>query len=217
MKLNNSNKIKFLTSLLMLKILILISFNSYSQNFNNKSNQKNFYEAEFIIGEEKQLEGVLLTGLKIKLDKGWKIYWKNPGDAGLPPEINWDNVKNIKHLELLYPAPKRFDFFGIDTFGYEKYVILPIKIYKNDINKPIEGILELNAQICNKICVPINKKININSLSKIHLRKSYTKEINRFLNLVPFENDNKKFYFEKISLNENRLKILFKILLILKT
>ena len=28
-------------------------------------------------------------GLYFKLEPGWHVYWKNPGDAGLPPNIHW--------------------------------------------------------------------------------------------------------------------------------
>ena len=29
------------------------------------------------------------AGLYFKLEPGWHIYWKNPGDAGEPPHIQW--------------------------------------------------------------------------------------------------------------------------------
>ena len=28
-------------------------------------------------------------GLEFRLEPGWKIYWRSPGDAGLPPTIDW--------------------------------------------------------------------------------------------------------------------------------
>ena len=33
--------------------------------------------------------GVLLGGIAIQLQDGWKTYWRNPGDSGLPTEIAW--------------------------------------------------------------------------------------------------------------------------------
>ena len=29
----------------------------------------------------------LRLGLHFRLEPGWKIYWRSPGDAGLPPKI----------------------------------------------------------------------------------------------------------------------------------
>ncbi|MDB2584475.1 protein-disulfide reductase DsbD family protein, partial [Alphaproteobacteria bacterium] len=56
-----------------------------------------------------------LLGLEVKLSPKWKIYWRNPGDAGLPPEISWKNTKNVSAVNLLFPTPQRFSFFDIET------------------------------------------------------------------------------------------------------
>ena len=39
--------------------------------------------------------------------------------AGLPPKLNWNNVSNINKVSLLFPAPMKFEFFDIKTFGYD--------------------------------------------------------------------------------------------------
>ena len=38
-------------------------------------------------------------GLEFKLKDGWKIYWRNAGDAGYPPEIQIKNSKNLSKIE----------------------------------------------------------------------------------------------------------------------
>ena len=30
------------------------------------------------------------VGLRLQLATGWHTYWQNPGDAGVPPELNFD-------------------------------------------------------------------------------------------------------------------------------
>ena len=112
--------------------------------------------ARMIAGVEDNQQGILLYGLKLKLKKGWKIYWRNPGEAGLPPKIKLRNTKNFKKVELLFPSPRRFNFFGIETFRYENEIIFPVKIYKNFFTEPLNGILQFNAQICNNICIHLN-------------------------------------------------------------
>ncbi|MEM1389908.1 MAG: thiol:disulfide interchange protein, partial [Pseudomonadota bacterium] len=32
-------------------------------------------------------------GLSFEMQDKWHIYWKNPGDAGLPPEIRWPDSR----------------------------------------------------------------------------------------------------------------------------
>ena len=39
-------------------------------------------------------------GLEFELKDDWKIYWRNPGDAGYPPEIDFGNSKNLSEIEL---------------------------------------------------------------------------------------------------------------------
>jgi len=53
-------------------------------------------------GGEARIEGRLLVhpddrtgpavrlGLLLDLDPGWHVYWRTPGDVGLPTEVDWD-------------------------------------------------------------------------------------------------------------------------------
>ena len=52
-------------------------------------------------------------GVQFKLKPGWKIYWRSPGDAGLPPKVTWDRSENVKDLVVDWPAPKRFSVLGL--------------------------------------------------------------------------------------------------------
>ncbi|MEL6387628.1 MAG: hypothetical protein AAFR00_09775, partial [Pseudomonadota bacterium] len=33
----------------------------------------------------------IYLGLNLELDEGWHVYWRNPGDAGLPPVLVWED------------------------------------------------------------------------------------------------------------------------------
>src|SRR5687767_14969805 len=30
------------------------------------------------------------VGVHFRMDPGWHVYWKNPGDSGLATEVSWD-------------------------------------------------------------------------------------------------------------------------------
>src|SRR3569833_1760696 len=47
------------------------------------------------------------AGLYFKLESGWHVYWKNPGDAGEPPRIKWTLPQGITAGAIQYPIPKR--------------------------------------------------------------------------------------------------------------
>ena len=76
-------------------------------------------------------------GLEFELKDDWKIYWRNPGDAGYPPEIDFVNNENLSELKLFWPAPKRFVFEDMQNFGYEKKIIFPITAILKVPGKPL--------------------------------------------------------------------------------
>ena len=47
--------------------------------------------------------------LDIDLKPGWKTYWRDPGDAGVPPLLDVSASTNIAAAEFDFPAPKRHD------------------------------------------------------------------------------------------------------------
>ena len=189
-------------------VIILVPIFAYSKNINssndNFSNDLNAnISSKIFFSKHNEENKPLLGGLKINLKPGWKIYWKNPGEAGLPPELDWSDVKNIKKVEFLFPAPKRFNFFGIETFGYTNQVVFPIKILKINNKKPVKGVLKFNAQICNKVCIPIERSFQINS----NINVGDSSEIKKFLLKVPYQNIIDKKFFYKISVLNGDLKL----------
>ncbi|MEP1030151.1 MAG: protein-disulfide reductase DsbD domain-containing protein, partial [Alphaproteobacteria bacterium] len=65
---------------------------------------------------------MLRLGLEFHMQPGWKIYWRSPGDAGIPPRPNWDGSDNLASAKILWPAPERFSVLGLETLGYKKEV-----------------------------------------------------------------------------------------------
>ena len=45
------------------------------------------------------------AGLYFKLEPGWHVYWRNPGDAGEPPHIKWTNSPQVTAGPLQFPVP----------------------------------------------------------------------------------------------------------------
>ena len=66
-------------------------------------------------------------GIQFRLKPGWKIYWRSPGDAGLPPKADWSGSQNIAGTSVAWPAPERFSVYGLETLGYKREVVLPVE------------------------------------------------------------------------------------------
>ena len=61
-----------------------------------------------IAGANKNGEAPLRAGIEIKLQPGWKTYWRYPGDSGVPPRFDFSGSENLKAAKVLYPAPHLF-------------------------------------------------------------------------------------------------------------
>ncbi|ADI37491.1 putative thiol:disulfide interchange protein [Waddlia chondrophila 2032/99] len=68
------------------------------------------------------------VGVRLKLDDGWHAYWKNPGDAGMPPQIEWTLPEGFSISDIQWPSPKKFTAMEAIGFGYEDEVILLAKV-----------------------------------------------------------------------------------------
>jgi DsbC/DsbD-like thiol-disulfide interchange protein len=95
------------------------------------------------------------AGVQIKLQPGWKTYWRYPGDSGVPPTFDFATSDNVKSVTVLYPAPMRFDDgAGGTAIGYQGAVVLPLRVVPQDAGKPVMLRLKLDYAACEKLCVP---------------------------------------------------------------
>jgi len=99
--------------------------------------------------------GQVRLGLQFQLAPGWKIYWRTPGDAGIPPIFDWTRSMNIERAEVQWPAPKRFTIFGFETFGYKDEVVLPIHVAAVSPGEPLAVRLTMQFAACSNICLPL--------------------------------------------------------------
>jgi thiol:disulfide interchange protein DsbD len=96
------------------------------------------------------------VGVRFRMDPGWHIYWKNPGESGLASEITWDTPGSTVG-DLQWPAPSTFrtsDGF-ITTYGYAEEVLL---FTEARASEKATGSLQLSAAadvlVCEVHCLP---------------------------------------------------------------
>jgi DsbC/DsbD-like thiol-disulfide interchange protein len=100
--------------------------------------------------------GVLLGGIAIQLQDGWKTYWRTPGDSGVPPRFDFSKSDNVEAVTVLWPAPMKFDDgAGGFSLGYKKQVVLPLRIVARNNDKPVTLRANISYAVCDKICIPI--------------------------------------------------------------
>ena len=96
----------------------------------------------------------LPLGLEVRLEPGWKTYWRSPGDAGFAPRLDWTGSGNLAKADIAYPAPHRFTVLGFETAGYDAEVLFPITAVPAEPGKPVDLSLNAELLVCSSICVP---------------------------------------------------------------
>lgn len=96
---------------------------------------------------------VLRGGIEVKLAPGWRMYWRYPGDAGVPPRFDFTGSKNISAITVLWPAPQRFSQDDSNLIVYKGDVILPLRIVPEKPDEPVMIHLKLDYGICEKLCI----------------------------------------------------------------
>jgi DsbC/DsbD-like thiol-disulfide interchange protein len=102
------------------------------------------------------------AGIEIRLDPGWKTYWRYPGDSGIPPNFDFTGSANVKAVTVLWPAPRRFpDGAGGHSIGYKDRVILPLRIVPLDAGKSTTLRVKADYAVCEKLCMPAEARAEI--------------------------------------------------------
>jgi DsbC/DsbD-like thiol-disulfide interchange protein len=127
----------------------------------------------------------LFAGVHIKLDKGWKTYWRHPGDSGLPPRFDWSGSRNLKEARILWPAPTRFHDNAGTTIGYKKEVVFPFLIAPEAPGEPVNLDVKVEFAVCANICIPVEAHLKLKAGRDGLFSRSYVQLLSRFLNRVP--------------------------------
>lgn len=102
---------------------------------------------------------IVRAGIEIKLEPGYKTYWRSPGDSGIPPAFDWSGSENVSGVAVRFPAPERFEDPAGFSIGYTNDVVLPLAVRIADPAKPVRLALKLNYAVCNKLCIPVEAKL----------------------------------------------------------
>lgn len=68
------------------------------------------------------------VAINLSMDDHWHVYWKNPGDSGMPVSVEWKLPEGFKADAPEWSYPQRIDNEGFVGFGYEKAVTFLVRI-----------------------------------------------------------------------------------------
>jgi DsbC/DsbD-like thiol-disulfide interchange protein len=97
-------------------------------------------------------------GVHFILEKGWHIYWINPGDSGQPPSFKWTLPPGFSAGEIRWPRPERMQpSKALTDYGYHDEILLPLTIHTPpsvSSRTPVEFGVEVKWLICREVCIP---------------------------------------------------------------
>ena len=93
-------------------------------------------------------------GLRLRLAPGWHTYWQNPGDAGVPPDLDLDLPPGATVSPIDWPVPGRVAEGALMTYAYTGEVLLPVTITPAPGSGGMIVKAHANWLVCRDICVP---------------------------------------------------------------
>lgn len=105
------------------------------------------------------------VAVNLRLAPHWHAYWKNPGDAGMPVQIDWDLPPHFTVGELEWPFPKKMELSGIIGFGYDDELTLLARVTPDvsiDPNQAVQIGAKARWLSCSDSeCVPGSSKLSL--------------------------------------------------------
>ena len=96
-------------------------------------------------------------GLHIQHQKGWHTYWKNPGDSGLPTQLQWQLPSGWSAGETHWPIPDKIRVGEMTNYGFEGSSLLAAPVSMTAAAKLTEAqevTLQANWLVCRQECIP---------------------------------------------------------------
>ncbi len=149
----------------------------------------------------------LAFGLHVRLEPGWKFYWRTPGDAGVTPDFDWSNSRNVGGIEVRWPTPERTVEAGLTSFVYHDEVVLPINVTLENKGQSADLRLRLSYGVCREICIPYEHDLALALRPGKSAPTPYADLLARYAARVPADASTAGVEIEQISVVGSALEI----------
>lgn len=126
---------------------------SVTSNFSNDQ-----LSVEIISDQNSVIAGESLrVGIRFKMKPDWHVYYKEPGEVGVPTRIQFSSLSKLRFGELLWKKPTRFDGDDV-SFGYAGETLIASVLNAPSSLTDDSGFVTIKANIswlaCNTSCIP---------------------------------------------------------------
>ena len=106
----------------------------------------------------------LWLGLRFELIPHWHIYWRNPGDSGEAPRVDWQLPRGWQAGDIQWPTPQRIPVGPLVNYGFEDSVTLlvPIAVPPDQVvGVPVNISADVSWLVCREECIPQDARLQI--------------------------------------------------------
>ncbi|WP_284776912.1 protein-disulfide reductase DsbD domain-containing protein [Agrobacterium sp. lyk4-40-TYG-31] len=114
-----------------------------------------------VVSQPADASGRIEAVLQIELKPGWITYWREPGEAGIPPKITLDPTSGATLTSLAFPVPKLIENGEINDIGYDAPVSLPFVLQAQPGSDEDKARLTAFIGVCLNICIPFEANFEI--------------------------------------------------------
>lgn len=110
----------------------------------------------------------LRLGLHFELEKEWHLYWRNPGDSGQAPSVEFtfsSAADKLRTGPIEWPVPHRITTGPLANYGYENDVTLLMSLHPDATlpvqDAPITLTATVHWLVCSESCIPGDAKLTL--------------------------------------------------------
>jgi thiol:disulfide interchange protein DsbD len=157
--------------------------------------QKSLAEARLLVNSFSfEKDPIISLGVLINLQKDWHIYWRNPGDSGLPTDVELILPEGITASEIKFPFPETFTSDEIVNYGYENQVLFlfDLNVPQNYSLKELNISAKITSLLCKEMCKAFDTTVTITlDISKENIaEEKISKLFESTKKMIPAENQN---------------------------
>ena len=106
----------------------------------------------------------LWLGLRFELIPHWHVYWRNPGDSGEAPRVDWQLPDGWQAGDIQWPTPQRIPVGPLVNYGYEDAVtlLIPVTVPADQKAREPAGIAaNVSWLVCREECIPQDARLEV--------------------------------------------------------
>ena len=106
----------------------------------------------------------LRMAIHLSVAPGWHIYWKNPGESGLPTTVRWRGSAGFRTGPIWWPYPERKESFGLVTHTYEGEIVLLTELHPPEdlrAGEQAKLLARVGWGVCREVCIPQEVRLSV--------------------------------------------------------